>query len=698
MNSTRDEMVLEVQKWVNETYGDQFEAAGYSRVEENGITSWEITNALIMGLQIELGISEIAPSFGPTTIGYMDAHGPISEGSNDSNKNINQIIKGGCFCTGYPPGVFNGDFDYALTEGIMILQNDIGIDNTGIVDTKLMKALLSMNAYVVLPGGSENVRIFQKWLNGTYKRKENFYYIPCDGLYSRNTQEGIVYGIQFECDLDNIANGWFGPSTQENLKEKGLVYLNDVDTSKNFVHLFKGAFLCNKPDALIVFNGFYDEVLSINVKEFQQFTALEQTGNGDFQTWAELLVSTGDESRKTTALDCSINKVTGARAKLFKEQGYKYIGRYLTNDGPSGDDFDKKLEQYEIDAIFAEGMSIFPIYQTYHHLEDHFDYNNGYTDGNKAFNLAREKYGIPEGTTIYFPVDFDAYEYQVEDIITKYFLGVNKSFNETNYYKVGIYGARNTCSIISEKELASYSFVSGMSIGFSGNLGFPLPDNWSFNQIFEDENLGIDNDVASDRDKGFNHQEEILGDHWNLTGYRYTITGGAFLGETYLGYDSPYGNQNREFYNTDDKYFGYEVKAKRNGNISTWFVVIDSATNYFFIPKEDAEFEVKKDPYHNGDLLENHPFMGSGLLKQGKNIAVTGKSLVVEIKDPETGEVIAVEQPDTYDSALNENKRRFTVNFADSEKLYPCAKFYGVENKVMIVDNNKYLFVVHIVV
>ncbi len=75
-----------------------------------------------------------------------------------------------------------------------------------------------------------------------------------------------------------------------------------------------------------------------------------------------------------------------------------------------------------------------------------------------------------------------------------------------NNYNIGIYGSRNICSIISNKNLAKYSFVSGMSIGFSGNLGYSMPSNWSFNQIYEDATLGIDNVVKSGRDNGFRNQ------------------------------------------------------------------------------------------------------------------------------------------------------------------------------------------------
>lgn len=47
-----------------------------------------------------------------------------------------------------------------------------------------------------------------------------------------------------------------------------------------------------------------------------------------------------------------------------------------------------------------------------------------------------------------------------------------------------------------------------MSTGLSGNLGYPLPDNWAFDQIKEftigtgDGAIAIDNNLCSNRDRG----------------------------------------------------------------------------------------------------------------------------------------------------------------------------------------------------
>ncbi|WP_439650896.1 glycoside hydrolase domain-containing protein [Polycladospora coralii] len=43
---------------------------------------------------------------------------------------------------------------------------------------------------------------------------------------------------------------------------------------------------------------------------------------------------------------------------------------------------------------------------------------------------------------------------------------------------MGVYSSRSVCIGLVEK-----SFVSGMSTSFSGNLGYPLPRNWVYDQI-----------------------------------------------------------------------------------------------------------------------------------------------------------------------------------------------------------------------
>lgn len=493
-----DQMVLTVQQWLNRTYTG---VSGYNTVTENGKTGWETMYGLTRALQIELGITTPADSFGPTTLQYLTNLGPISMNSN-TKPNIVLIIQGGMYCKGYSPGGFTGNFGTGTQYGISQMQTDLGVPNPdGVVTPKLFKALLTMDAYVLLSGGDPLIRAAQKWLNSKYINRKNFYYIPCDGLFSRDVQKALVYGIQYEEGLDDAtANGNFGPTTQKLLP---TLHVNDVDGPHSFVQLFQAAMMFNHYD--VPFDGIFSQSVSDKVKIFQEFTMLSQTGIGDFQTWASLLVSTGDPTRKGKACD-SVTEVTLARGAALKAAGYETVGRYLTN--VEGSTLNKKIQPGELENIFASGLTVFPIYQTYGGDASYFNEEQGKRDALAAYNAA-VSYGFKRDTFIYFAVDFDAYGEDIANNIIPHFKGINEKMNNLGgFYQIGVYGPRAVCSNVSENNYALTSFVSGMSTGYSGNLGYPLPTNWAFDQISTisvgsgDSYIQIDNDIKSNRDSG----------------------------------------------------------------------------------------------------------------------------------------------------------------------------------------------------
>lgn len=102
---------------------------------------------------------------------------------------------------------------------------------------------------------------------------------------------------------------------------------------------------------------------------------------------------------------------------------------------------------------------------------------------------------------------------EVTSNILPYFRAVRSAFlvyNPRNY-KIGVYGARNICSRVSDEGIATTSFVGDLASGFSGNLGYPLPRNWAFDQIKEytigsgDGEIYIDKNIASGRDNGVSY-------------------------------------------------------------------------------------------------------------------------------------------------------------------------------------------------
>jgi hypothetical protein len=88
---------------------------------------------------------------------------------------------------------------------------------------------------------------------------------------------------------------------------------------------------------------------------FSGFSILELTGNGDFRTWSELLVSTGDPNRSGTAADMA-STITAARATALVNAGYRTVGRYLTNYQLPGA-LDKNIKPGELTTILNAGLT-----------------------------------------------------------------------------------------------------------------------------------------------------------------------------------------------------------------------------------------------------------------------------------------------------------------------------------------------------
>jgi peptidoglycan hydrolase-like protein with peptidoglycan-binding domain len=461
--------------------------------------------ALTRALQYELNISALSDNFGPATLAALESRFPIID-ANTRHGNIYRILQSGLYCKGYDGGEIDGLYNERVSASVVRLKTNMGVINAYPGDgltPKVFKGLLNMDPYIVVSGGTEAIRSVQQWLNERYISRRNFYILPCDGHFSRDVQKGLIYAIQFQLGMsDDVATGALGPATREGLRNHTL----SVGSSGTWVNLFSAAMLFNRRQGAR-FTSTFDATLSGQVRVFQDFVKLPVTGNGDYQTWASLLVSTGDNTRRGTACD-TVTQVTAARAQALRAAGYQFVGRYLSN--VPGSTLNKMIQPGELDAIVAGGLRVFPIYQTWGGEASYFNYVQGTIDALAAIERARY-YGFKAGTTIYFAVDFDALDYQVTDNIIPHFRGIADTLHaHSSEYRASIYGPRNVCSRVGNLGYVMHSFVSGMSTGFSGNLGYPLPDNWAFDQI-STISVGsgaglieIDNNIVSGRDSGQN--------------------------------------------------------------------------------------------------------------------------------------------------------------------------------------------------
>ncbi|MEU4208538.1 glycoside hydrolase domain-containing protein [Streptomyces sp. NPDC026206] len=497
-----DEMVRKAQRFVNTTYGNSIGM----KVDEDGRTGWNTMFALTRALQYELGIPTLSNSFGPTTLSALTAKYPRLSDDTMPSANLCRLIQSGLYCKGYDGGDFDGKYNSRVQSAVIKLKADMGVQHAlpgSDLVPKVFKGLLNMDAYLTVNSGSDAIRSVQQWLNGRYVQRQDFYIIPCDGHNSRDVSKSMLFAIQYELGMaDGAANGVFGSGTQAGLRDH-TVYLQSRGT---WVSLFCAAMILNRRP--VSFAGTFNEEIAVAVRNFQSFAKLPVTGNGDFQTWASLLVSYGDQTRKGEACD-GVTKVTAARAEALKAEGIKYVGRYLTN--PSTTSLpEKAIQPGELDAIADHGLRCFPIYQTYGRDASSFNYPAGNAAGLAAINAAVD-HGFKNGTRIFFAVDFDALDQDVTGQVLPHFKGIEDAMALSgNPFAVGVYGPRNVCTRVSEAGHSSASFVSDMSSGFSGNFGYPLPADWAYDQVVTrtvgsgDGRIEIDNNIASGRDTGQN--------------------------------------------------------------------------------------------------------------------------------------------------------------------------------------------------
>ncbi|WP_460800176.1 glycoside hydrolase domain-containing protein [Microbacterium sp. GXF0217] len=483
------------QFWLNSTYGAESQ---WVDVPTNGQTGWPTIFGLTRALQIELGITTLSDTFGPTTEAtFVQEFGTLNPTTTDQNANVVRILQGALWCKGYSGGWDPGVYDNDVMDSVSRINSHLGLSPSIVsVNVKLMKSLLTMDAYVRVGSGTPEKREAQQWLNGHYSHRRDFPLLPCDGLFSRSTQRGLMFAIQYELNMDDgVANGNFGPGTRSGLQSSAYVSNGDTDGSKNWVRLFQAALRFNGYAAS--FSGAFDAATATAATTFQGYAELQASGSGDYQTWASLLVSTGDATRPGIASDM-MTQLTAEHCALLYEKGYRTVGRYISVLG-------KRYAPGELERIFAAGLKTFPIMQEANTSVSDFSYAKGLDHGFQALRRLRQL-GFKPNTTVFFAVDLDALDDQITASVIPYFQGVSDYIHSTAVdYRVGIYGTRNVCARVINSGLASEGFIASMSWGWSGNLGFSLPPSWSYDQIQNytltgsNASLEIDKNIQSSR-------------------------------------------------------------------------------------------------------------------------------------------------------------------------------------------------------
>jgi len=181
----------------------------------------------------------------------------------------------------------------------------------------------------------------------------------------------------------------------------------------------------------------------------------------------------------------------GALTAALVARGIGFAARYYSfNPG-------KNLHATEAAALTQAGVHIVCVWEA---AGDHYEWftaTQGMKDADAALELAVQC-GQPDGSAIYFAVDFDASPAEIAAGIKDYFAAVKSAL--MGKYEVGAYGSGLVCSTLRDLGLARYLWLA-QSSGWRGSKAFGGAHIYQ-NAPTMIAGIAVDTDVSGDSDFG----------------------------------------------------------------------------------------------------------------------------------------------------------------------------------------------------
>jgi hypothetical protein len=204
-------------------------------------------------------------------------------------------------------------------------------------------------------------------------------------------------------------------------------------------------------------------------------------------------------------LDTTIELTRHAAA--LRAQGYDFAMRYYSNNAS------KNLSLGEARALSGAGLQIGVVWETSGTHAGFFSRAQGLADGAQAYRMAKETIGQPFGSAIYFAVDYDPTQADIDGVISNYFTGVKAALYVANdgqpSYRVGVYGSGLCCGALVERDMAALSWLS-QSTGFAGSRQYAEQKRYDLLQMLPARIVGADGIVLS-IDPNATHPERDAG-------------------------------------------------------------------------------------------------------------------------------------------------------------------------------------------
>jgi hypothetical protein len=177
----------------------------------------------------------------------------------------------------------------------------------------------------------------------------------------------------------------------------------------------------------------------------------------------------------------------------LKASGVDFVARYYREP----DSRWPALSASEAQRLSSLGLKIVAVWESHSADPGHFSYFTGYGDAMMAYGQAKA-IGQPDGSAIYFAVDFNAPSWALEPI-DEYFHGVAAglaaaSGGQANY-TIGVYGSGAVCDAVKRAGLARYAWLSN-SFSWDGSTSY---EDWDIMQGDRLSQLSFDHDADDAR-------------------------------------------------------------------------------------------------------------------------------------------------------------------------------------------------------
>jgi hypothetical protein len=184
--------------------------------------------------------------------------------------------------------------------------------------------------------------------------------------------------------------------------------------------------------------------------------------------------------------------------------GYSFVCRYYNVNNPA-----KNLTLSEAQTLSAAGLTIVSVWENgFPTSVDYFSHDKGVQDGQAAYQYAFSTIGQPQLTPIYFAVDYDASQDDIDGVISDYFKGVQEGFNTAGggipVFLIGVYGSGLVCSSLLAANLASYSWLA-QSTGWRGSgtyTGYNIGQSGQITECIEQGGVTGDGDNSPNDNEG----------------------------------------------------------------------------------------------------------------------------------------------------------------------------------------------------